>query len=86
MSNIYRYLHQTVRDIYVKLTQIFFFCLGPVCLRSGFKHRSLLAYCATLNVIQHRFNIPVSLMKRQRSLIGAVLISFGLADSFPKML
>ena len=23
--------------------------LGPVCLRSGFDHRSLMAYCATLN-------------------------------------
>ena len=66
-------------------TLLLFFCLGPVCLRSGFKHWSLMAYCATQNVIQHRFNIPVSLIKRQRSLIEAVLISFGLVNSFPKM-
>ena len=32
--------------IKVKFFFFFFFCLGPVCLRSGFKHRSLLAYCA----------------------------------------
>ena len=48
------------------------------------KHFSLEAYCATLNFHQHRFSIPVSLIKRQRSLSEAVLISFGSTNGFPK--
>ena len=30
----------------LELEEVFFFYLGPVCLSSGFKHRSLVAYCA----------------------------------------
>ena len=37
---------------------IFFFYLGPVCLCSGFKHRSLVAYCATLNCHSARIQYP----------------------------
>jgi len=48
------------------------------------KHLSLEAYCAALNFHQHRFNIPVSLIKRQRSLSEAVLVSFGSNKRFPK--
>ena len=45
----------------------------------------LLLLLLRARLLQHRFNIPVSLIKRRRSLIEAVLISFGLANSFPKM-
>jgi len=41
-------------------------------------------YCATLNILHHRFSSPVSLIKRQRSLTEAVLISFGFTNSSPK--
>jgi hypothetical protein len=40
----------------------------------------------TLNFHQHRFSISVSLIKIQRSLSEAVLISFGSTNDFPKML
>ena len=49
------------------------------------KHLSLEAYCATVNFHQHIFSIPVSLIKRQRSLSEAVLISFGSTNGFPKL-
>jgi hypothetical protein len=42
--------------------------------------------CSPKHSIQHRFNSPVPLIKRQRSLTEAVLISFGSANSFPKTL
>jgi hypothetical protein len=64
---------------------IFFFFLGPVCIGSGCTS-ALKAYCATLNFYQHRFIIPVSLIKRQRSLTEVVLISFSLTSGFPKIL
>ena len=32
--------------------------LGPVCLRSGFEHRSLMAYCATLNYHSAQIQYP----------------------------
>ena len=41
-----------------KHTFFFFFCLGPVCLRSGFKHRSLLASCATLKCHSAQIQYP----------------------------
>ena len=49
------------------------------------KHINLEAYCATLTFHQHRFSIPLSVIKRQRSLSEAVLISFGSTNGFPKM-
>jgi len=36
----------------------FFFCLGPVCLRSGFKYCSLMAYCATLKYHSAHIQYP----------------------------
>jgi hypothetical protein len=63
----------------------FFFFLGPVCVGSG-STSAFKAYCAALNFEQHRFIIPVSLIKRQRSLTEAVLISFGSTNGFPKIL
>jgi hypothetical protein len=42
--------------------------------------------CILKHSIQHRFNNPVPLIKRQRYLSEAVLISFGSAISFPKTL
>ena len=36
----------------------FFLYLGPVCLRSGFKHRSLMAYCATLKCHSAHIQYP----------------------------
>jgi len=50
------------------------------------KYLSLEPYCAALNFHQHGFSIPVSLIKRQRSLSEAVFISFGSTNGFPKML
>jgi hypothetical protein len=45
------------------------------------------AYCATLKYsIQHRFNGPFPLIKRQRSLTEALLISFGSTTESPKTL
>ena len=32
--------------------------LGPVCLSSGFKHRNLVAYCATLNYHSAQIQYP----------------------------
>jgi hypothetical protein len=50
-------------------------------------HRSLQAYCATLNYfVQHRFSSPVPLIKKQRSLTEAVLISLGFTTESPKTL
>jgi len=63
-----------------------FFNLGPVCLRSGFKHCSLVACCGTLNYHSTQTQYPCVSYKETGSLIEAVLISFGLANSFPKML
>jgi hypothetical protein len=63
----------------------FFFYLGPVCLSSGSISASRLIV-HTLNFHQHRFSIPLSLIKRQRSLNEAELISFGSTNDFPKML
>jgi hypothetical protein len=40
--------------------------------------------CSPKHFIQHRFSNPVPLIKRQRSLTEAMLISFGSANSFPK--
>jgi hypothetical protein len=50
------------------------------------KHLSLRLIVLTLNILHHRFSSPVSLIKRQRSLTEAVLISFGCANSSPKIL
>jgi len=36
----------------------FFFYLGPFCLSSGFKHRSLVAYCAILNYHSAQIQYP----------------------------
>jgi len=38
--------------------QFYFFYLGPVCLSSGFKHCSLVAYCATLNCHSAQIQYP----------------------------
>jgi hypothetical protein len=66
-------------------TFFFFLYLGPVCLSSG-STSALRLIVRTLNFHQHRFSIPVSLIKRHRSLSEAVLISFGSTNYFPKML
>jgi hypothetical protein len=63
----------------------FFFNLGPVCISSG-STSAFKAYCANLNFHQHRFIIPVSLIKKQKSLSEAVLISFGSTNGFSKIL
>jgi hypothetical protein len=63
----------------------FFINLGPVCFSYG-STSAFKAYCANLNFHQHRFIIPVSLVKRQRSLSEAVLISFGSINCLPKIL
>jgi hypothetical protein len=62
----------------------FYYYLGPVCLSSG-STSALTLIVHTLNFHQHRFSIPVSLMKRQRSLSEDVLISFGSTNGFPKV-
>jgi hypothetical protein len=61
----------------------FFINLGPVWFSSG-STSAFKAYCTTLNSHQHRFIIPVSLMKRQRSLSEVVLISFGSINGLPQ--
>ena len=63
----------------------FFFFLGPVSLCSGCTTAVGLLY-SLKHSIQHTFNNPVPLIKRQRSLTEAVLMSFGSTVSFPKTL
>jgi hypothetical protein len=58
---------------------------GPVSLCAGCTS-DLGLLCSPKHSIQHRFNNPVPLIKRQRSLTEAVLMSFGSAVSFPKTL
>ena len=50
------------------------------------KHLSQRLIVLTLNILHHRFSRPVSLIKKQRSLTEAVLISFGFTNSSPKTL
>jgi len=61
----------------------FFFFLGPVSLYPGCTS-ALSLLCNPKHSVQHRFSNSVPLIKRQRSLTDAVLISFGSAVSFPK--
>jgi hypothetical protein len=42
--------------------------------------------CNPKHYIQHRFSSPVPLIKRQRFLTEAVLISFGSTNGYPKTL
>ena len=79
-----KHMKQVIRP-WVKMQSQFLLLLRARQLKLR-KHLSLVAYCATLNFHQHRFSIPVSLIKRQRSLSEAVLISFGSKNGFPKML
>ena len=46
------------RKVRMCCNSFFFFCLGPVCLRSGLKHRSLMAYCATLKCHSAQIQYP----------------------------
>jgi hypothetical protein len=59
--------------------------LGPVSLCPGCTS-AIGLLCSPKHSIQHRFNNPVPLIRRQRSLTEAVLISFGSAISLPKAL
>jgi hypothetical protein len=59
--------------------------VGPVSRCPG-STSALGLLCSPKHSIQHRFNNPVPLIKGQRSLTEAVLISFGSASSFPKTL
>ena len=61
------------------------FFLGPVSLCSRCTTAVGVLY-SPKHSIQHRFNNPVLLIKRQRSLTKAVLMSFGSTISFPKAL
>jgi hypothetical protein len=63
----------------------FFFFIGPVSLCSGRTTVVGLLYSPKY-FIQHRFNNPVPLIKRQRSLTEAVHMSFGSIINFPKTL
>jgi hypothetical protein len=58
---------------------------GPVSLCPG-RTSALGLLCSPKHSVQHRFNNPVPLIKRQMSVTEAVLISFGSAISFPKTL
>jgi hypothetical protein len=57
---------------------------GPVCLCPRCTAALGLLYSPEYS-IQHKFNNPVPLIKRQRSFAEAVLTSFGSTSEFPKM-
>jgi hypothetical protein len=67
------------------LCSSYYYSLGPVSLCPGCTS-ALGLLCSPKHSIQHRFSNPVPLIKRQRSLTEAVLISFGSAVNFPKTL
>jgi len=59
--------------------------LGFISLRPGCTS-ALGLLCSPKQSIQHRFNNPVPLIMRQRSLTETVLTSLGSTNSFPKTL
>jgi len=62
----------------------FFFYLGLVCLSPGFKHRSLVAYCATLNCHSAQIQYPFVSYKETEVLNCGCAYVFWFSKQLPK--